>query len=102
MPNWELRDKLFCALKNNFKHDDRVLTEVANQLVDVVEAAGWQQTPAGDLRAQLVQLGRTLKAEEFHRDYSDMRDDAELRADEAKAEVKSEIGRAILDALGVE
>jgi hypothetical protein len=70
---------------------------VADQLLQDVLEAGYSLPPEGDLRAQLTKFGRELKAEAFYQGYSNEPD----KIAEAKCEVKSEIGIAILSALGV-
>lgn len=72
--------------------------DAVGEILDAVKAAGYSRPPAGDLRAQLLKLGRELKAETWDRGHS-WTDDAEERAREVRAEIKSDIGRAILDAL---
>lgn len=73
----------------------------ADEILEKVEAAGYALPPVGDLRAQLLRVARELKACSFSAGYSGD-NGVEDRIAEAKADVKSAIGAALLDALAGE
>lgn len=43
---------------------------IVDTVIDAIEKDGYYKPPAGDLRMQLLQLGRTLKTEAWGEDYS--------------------------------
>jgi hypothetical protein len=80
------------------KRVERRFCERANEILEKVESAGYSVPPKGDLRAQLLRVARELKACTFSSGYSGD-NDVEERIAEAKADVKSDIGITLLNAL---
>ena len=77
---------------------DICLRDRALEVIDTFKQAGYALPPANDLRAQLVKFGYYLKGHQFSAGYSGD-GGVDDKISEAKADIISDVGRALLEAL---